>query len=142
MKRAKVSALRERGVRRLCDAEPQCCEPKFKQPIERKADTIKTYVLRPFHPVEPQYCRRTDPTTRAITSDILSRPAAPSTDLILYVGMDVHNDSIAVAIARSRSTEKKWGQKNEKWGHILIINNCSTRRHSSCRVLCLLSRAS
>lgn len=66
---------------------------------------MKTYILRPFHPVEPQYCRRTDPTTRAITSDILSRPAAPSTDLILYVGMDVHNDSIAVAIAPSRSTE-------------------------------------
>jgi transposase len=66
---------------------------------------MKTYILRPFHPVEPQYCRRTDPTTRAITSDILSRPAAPSTELILYVGMDVHNDSIAVAIAPSRSTE-------------------------------------
>ena len=66
---------------------------------------MKTYILRPSNRVERQNCQRTDPTTRAITSDILSRPAAPSTDLILYVGMDVHNDSIAVAIAPSGSSE-------------------------------------
>jgi hypothetical protein len=107
MKRAKVSALRERGLRRLCGVEPQCCEPKFKQPMERKADTntMKAYILRPFHPVERQNCRRTDPTTQAITSDILGPPAATSRDPILCIGMDVHNDSIAVAVAPSGSSE-------------------------------------
>jgi hypothetical protein len=66
---------------------------------------MKTYILPRANSVEPQYRRRTDPTTRAISSDILSRPAAPSTDLMLYVGMDVHNDSIAVTIAPSGSIE-------------------------------------
>src|SRR5262245_15795854 len=39
MKRTKASALREGGLRpdRCRDVEPQRCEPKFKQPMERFA---------------------------------------------------------------------------------------------------------
>jgi transposase len=66
---------------------------------------MKTYILRPSNPVEPQNPRRSDPPAQAISSDILGPAAATSRDLILNIGMDVHNDSIAVAIAPSGSTE-------------------------------------
>jgi hypothetical protein len=57
MKGKQVSALRERGLRRRCGAEPQRCEPQFKgqfkQP-ERKTDTMKTYLLKNACTVEPK----------------------------------------------------------------------------------------
>ena len=52
-----VPALRERGLRRGCGAEPPGCEPPFKgpfQPPERKADTMKTYLLKSAGAVEPK----------------------------------------------------------------------------------------
>src|SRR5215510_10365607 len=52
MKRAKVSALRERGLHCVCSAEPQVSESI--NSLERKADTMKTYILRPFPPVDAQ----------------------------------------------------------------------------------------
>ncbi len=72
MKASKVSALRERGLRRGCGAEPQIeavaqltdtnpnnHEQRINQ--ERKTDTMKTYILRDPHTVEPQNPLRTDP---------------------------------------------------------------------------------
>jgi len=66
---------------------------------------MKTYILRAPKTVEPQNPLRNDPMIAAITSDIVGPPAARSTSLIYYVGLDVHNDSIAVAIAPGDSTE-------------------------------------
>src|SRR5215510_11681395 len=105
MKRAKVSALRERGLHCVCSAEPQCCEPKFKQPIERKADTMKSYILRPFPPVDAQDLQRDQASTAARTQQVLGHPPAFPAARVLFIGLDVHNDSIAVSLAPSDSTE-------------------------------------
>ena len=47
-----MPALRERGLRRGCDAGPQVSETI--NSVERKADTMKTYLLRALKAVEPQ----------------------------------------------------------------------------------------
>jgi transposase len=73
--------------------------------MERKTDTMKTYILRPFRAVEPQNPRRADPAAAALTSAIGDAPPATSRGQVLYIGLDVHNDSIAVAIAPADSTE-------------------------------------
>jgi len=57
MKVKVVPALRERGLRRECGAEPQGCEPQSEQQFkqhERKADTMKTYLLKTPATVEPK----------------------------------------------------------------------------------------
>jgi transposase len=73
----------------MSGAEPQRCEPKFKQPIERKADTMKSYILRPAQTVQSQM------------STVPVGAKAP----VLFIGLDVHNDSIAVSLAPSDATE-------------------------------------
>src|SRR5436190_17926809 len=88
MKRVEVSAFRERGLRCLSSAEPQVWSNKNANE-ERKADTMKTYILGKFETVEPQ--------TAALP--------VPSVGPVLYIGLDVHNDSIAVSLAPSDSTE-------------------------------------
>src|SRR5688572_29911709 len=103
MKRVKVSALRERGLHCLCSAEPQVSESI--NSIERKADTMKTYILRPFPPVDAQAAPRSEPATAARTAQILGQPAAFPAARVLFIGLDVHNDSIAVSLAPSDSTE-------------------------------------
>jgi transposase len=79
---------------------------------------MKTYILRSHNSVEPQkpQCVQSvqpqnppgnDPTTAAISSDIIAAQfqPAPAPQRVLLVGMDVHNDSIAVSVAPSDSTE-------------------------------------
>jgi transposase len=75
---------------------------------------MKTYILRDPHTVEPKEPTsdplRADPAAVALTRQILGPPpvptkASPLTRLLLFVGLDVHNDSIAVAIAPSDSAE-------------------------------------
>lgn len=71
---------------------------------------MKTYLLRNPNAVEPQIERPTapvDPLAAAITRDIVAayQPPGTSPRLILYVGLDVHNDSIAVSLAPSDSTQ-------------------------------------
>ena len=89
MKVDKVSALRERGMRAGVSrrAEPQCLVVNSN--IERKADTMKSYILRSRQTVQSQ------------KSNILT----PTRSWVLYLGLDVHNDSIAVSLAPSDSTE-------------------------------------
>ena len=93
MKRAKVSALRERGLRAdVCRrAEPQCLVTNANK--ERKADTMKTYILRPVKAVHSE--------------NHLPQPAGRTAGSppALFIGLDVHNDSIAVSLAPSDSTE-------------------------------------
>ena len=61
MKAKKVSALRERGLRPDVgrETEPQVSESI--NSIERKTDTMKTYLLRDPNTVEPQKPRGLEP---------------------------------------------------------------------------------
>jgi transposase len=72
---------------------------------------MKTYILRDPRTVEPQNPRpprRDDPTVTATVDAICGRPA-PTPSLpagrVLFIGLDVHNDSIAVSLAPSDGTE-------------------------------------
>jgi transposase len=98
MKVKAVSALRsKRGLHRVNGAEPQVVGLTPQTTDERKTDTMKTYILRDSQPVEPQKSIRTP----------RSKPAAPVTTHgpVLFIGLDVHNDSIAVSLAPSDSAE-------------------------------------
>jgi len=76
---------------------------------------MKTYILRDPKTVEPQsplksplHRQRPDPALDAIVDricDAAVRPSTAPTGPVLYVGLDVHNDSIAVSLAPSDSTE-------------------------------------
>ena len=130
MKREEVSAFRERGLRPgVCrEAEPQVWSNRNSN-SERKADTMKTCILRPFKTVDAQKAslkpsqkpgRKTVPhppgvadqeavvldpdaaLTAALTQDII---AAADKRPALCIGLDVHNDSIAVSLAPEGSTE-------------------------------------
>ena len=65
---------------------------------------MKTYILRDPNPVEPQKPRclePPDPATAVLAERILCAGKGPA----LFLGLDVHNDSIAVSLAPSDSTE-------------------------------------
>ena len=65
---------------------------------------MKTYVLHPVPPVQqqskPECSRR-----RAVNSAPTPKAVEPCAGSALYIGMDVHNDTIAVSLAPSGSTE-------------------------------------
>jgi len=116
MKVIKVSALRERGLRPVGRvAEPQVVGLAPQTTNERKANIMKTYILRNSKTVEPQKSTphlppppRPEPGLTALV-DVICGPALPLPPLlarlILFIGLDVHNDSIAVSIAPSDSSE-------------------------------------
>jgi len=89
MKVKAVSVFRERGLRAGVSrrAEPQCLVGNAN--IERKTDTMKSYIL-----LKPE----------AVQSQIITAPAEAKPS-VLFIGLDVHNDSIAVSIAPGDSTE-------------------------------------
>jgi hypothetical protein len=65
---------------------------------------MKTYILRDPNSVEPQkaqFADPPDPQTDALVENILTAGKGPA----LHVGLDVHNDSIAVSLAPSDSPE-------------------------------------
>ena len=89
MKVKQVSVFRERGMgagvsRR---AEPQCLVANLN--TERKTDTMKNYILLKSEPVQSQ----------------MSTSTGGAESSVLFIGLDVHNDSIAVSIAPSDRTE-------------------------------------
>ena len=95
MKRVKVSALRsKRGLRPV----EQVAEPPVvgltapTTMMTERTDTMKSYLLRNSKAVEPQNPRP------ALAPASARGPA-------LFIGLDVHNDSIAVSIAPGDSTE-------------------------------------
>jgi transposase len=97
MKGEVVSAFRKRGLHRAVrDAEPQVSESN--NSMERKTDTMKTYILRDLKAVEPQKSVHASGSQPAGAASATSKPA-------LFIGLDVHNDSIAVSLAPSTSTE-------------------------------------
>ena len=98
MKVKKGSALRvKRGLRRVNGAEPQVVGLTPQTTDERKTYTMKTYILRGSKPVESQKSSR----------PLGPKPAASmaAKGPVLCIGLDVHNDSIAVSLAPSDSTE-------------------------------------
>src|SRR5204863_7839081 len=98
MKGKAVSAFRERGLQlAVRDAEPQVSESI--NSMERKTDTMKTYILHDYKPVEAQR------TARPVRSKPTPAPPAVNSKPTLFIGLDVHNDSIAVSLAPSASTE-------------------------------------
>jgi len=91
MKRVKVSALRsKRGLRPV----EQVAEPPVvgltapTTMMTERTDTMKSYLLRNSKAVEPQNPRP------ALAPASARGPA-------LFIGLDVHNDSIAVSIAHT-----------------------------------------
>jgi hypothetical protein len=89
MRREAVSVFRERGLRAGVSrsAEPQCLVGNAN--IERKTDTMKSYILRYAQPVQSQII----PVSTGIPSSVL------------FISLDVHNDSIAVSLAPSETSE-------------------------------------
>ena len=110
MKVKAVSALRsKRGLRPVKRvAEPQVVGLTPQTTMKRKANTMKTYILRQPKPVESQKpARQSRPKTasRTTTTVVLGRPPAPTHGPVLFTGFDVHTDSIAVSLAPSDSVE-------------------------------------
>jgi transposase len=69
---------------------------------------MKTYILRDPKTVEPQSARRARPArpvTAASASEVVERPASSRAGPVLFIGLDVHTDSIAVSLAPSAATE-------------------------------------
>ena len=110
MKAKAVSALRgERGSRpEEREAEPQVVglAPQTTS-NDRKVNTVKTYILHDPTAVETQKPRRARPPNPAPAAPATPGPEAnaAATDPALFLGLDVHNDSIAVSLAPSDSTE-------------------------------------
>src|ERR1035437_4675075 len=110
MKANKVSALRsKRGLHPAGrGAEPQVVGLTPQTTMKRKANTMKTYILRSTKTVEPQKSirpPRPKPTAPVTPVIHLVRPATTAKDPVLFIGLDVHNDSIAVSLAPSDTTE-------------------------------------
>ena len=109
MKVKAVSALRsKRGLHRVNGAEPQVVGLTPQTTDIRKTDTMKTYILRQVRTVESEKSAgpaRRKPVAAATAAAILERPVAPLKGPVLFIGLDVHNDSIAVSLAPSDAVE-------------------------------------
>ena len=95
-----MSALRdERGLQPAVRvAEPQVVGLAPQTTMnDRKANTMKTYILRDPKTVEPQKIQFAPPPSPA------APPLAPP-GRVRFIGLDVHNDSIAVSLAPSDPT--------------------------------------
>ena len=112
-----MSTLRDaRGLRRVSGAEPQVVglAPQTTK-NDRRANTMKTYILRDPKAVEPQNRKPKplpplghDPGVTATEAASCGPPASAPPALagrVLFIGLDVLNGSIAVSLAPSDSTE-------------------------------------
>ena len=88
-------------MRRVSGAEPQVVGLAPQTTENRKANTMKSYILRTEKPVEPQKARP----VRAPKTPPPPSPAPAPAGPALCIGLDVHNDSIAVSLAPSDTTE-------------------------------------
>ena len=70
---------------------------------------MKTYLLREANTVEPQSARRTARPPRvkppATAPEVLGRPAPSQNGRVLFIGLDVHTDSIAVSLAAAGGSD-------------------------------------
>ena len=98
MKVEAVSALwSKRGLRRVNGAEPQVVGLMPQATNEWKANTMQTYILRDPKPVELQKSIRS-PRPKCTVPVTAKGP-------VLCIGLDVHNDSIAVSLVPADATE-------------------------------------
>ena len=88
-------------MRRVSGAEPQVVGLAPQTTENRKANTMKSYILRTEKPVEPQKARPVRAPKIPPPPSPAPAPAGPA----LCIGLDVHNDSIAVSLAPSDTTE-------------------------------------
>ncbi len=108
MKANKVSALRsKRGLHRVNGAEPQVVGLTPQTTDERKTDTMKTYILRRVSsPVRAAKINSLAPPKNCCSRgdhryDPRATDYARVKGQVLFIGLDVHNDSIAVSLAPS-----------------------------------------
>jgi len=105
MKVKAVSALRvKRGLYRVNGAEPQVVGLTPQTTDISKTDTMRTYILRPPKTVErqkPIRSPRSQPAAPANIAVLLRRSEVTVKSPALFIGLDVHNDSIAVSLAPS-----------------------------------------
>src|SRR5262245_6962204 len=66
---------------------------------------MKTYILAPFPAVDAQPAPRSEPSAPTRTAQILGPAAVLPTARVLFIGLDVQSESIAVSLAPSDSTE-------------------------------------
>src|SRR5437762_11358545 len=94
MKAKAVSALRsKRGLRPVVrDAEPQVVGLAPQTTNERRANTMKTYILRDPKTVEPQSPLHPNPVVTATVEAILGWPEASAQGAVLFIGLDLPND--------------------------------------------------
>lgn len=86
---------------------------------------MKTYILRPTPTVQRQSRPATRPSRRPINPD----PVASSRP-VLYIGLDVHTDSIAVSLASSDSTEvRRYGMIGGTHDEVLRLAKKLQRAH-------------
>jgi transposase len=105
-------------LRRVSGAEPQIVGLAPQTTENRKANTMKPYILRTEKAVEPQTARR------ARVPQPTPPPAAPApAGPALCIGLDVHNDSIAVSLAPSDGTEvRRYGIIGGKHDDVLRLS--------------------
>lgn len=139
MKVKVVSALRiERGLRPAGgDAEPQVVGLAPQTTVlAKRTDTMKTYLLRDPNAVEAQKARlveASDLQTQGRVERIL--PAAGA--LALYVGLDVHNDTIAVSLAPSGSAEvRRYGIIDGQHDDVLRLIKKLSAAHPGATLKC------
>jgi transposase len=82
-------------------AEPQVVGLTPQTTNERRTDTMNTYLLRNVSKVQP----RPQCPTATTASQVLGRPVPRPSGPALFIGLDVHTDSIAVSLAPSDSIE-------------------------------------
>lgn len=109
---------------------------------------MKTYILRDPNAVEPQnqpanarpHARRPDPARTATGDAIGGPPAAAPPALagrVLFLGLDVHNDSIAVSLAPSDSTEvRRYGIIGGQHDDVLRLLKKLSAAHPGAAVQC------
>ena len=94
-----------RGLRRAGGAEPQTVGLTPDTVLnDRRTDTMKTYILRQTQPVQPQSPAPQSQHQTPAPGACPGTPPAPRGPA-LYVGLDVHSDSLAVSLAPSDATE-------------------------------------
>jgi transposase len=105
-------------LRRVSGAEPQDVGLAPQTTKNRKANTMKPYILRTEKPVEPQKARPVR-TPKTLPPPPAPVPAGPT----LFIGLDVHNDSIAVSLAPADSTEvRRYGIIGGKHDDVLRLS--------------------